>query len=252
MPQLYYTPNIQAFWPARKQSRDECVRRISESLQRLSRRHPLYSQWYKTGYSVAQALRYLVNPASAADIERHLMDKRVPSDEPDMCHFGGAWNGEQVTTEASSIRWHVGGNSHWISNTISLSVPEALMNTDGRACVAACLRDLVEIWNPQWAGVYYVGWEVEHKNALPGTAPEKNMIPMIGWMTYLRVTAQEVHVKPPSWSEPCGKGGVIVTTAAHPIHGLTTEERPWIDGVVHAFRAAGVECLPAYTLQPSH
>lgn len=247
MNRLYYKLDICAFWPARKQSREACVLSISEHLQRLAKRHPLYAQWYRKGYSVAQAVRFLVEPTNISAIERHVMAKRLTSDEPDMCHMGGAWNGDQTSADGCSASWHVGGNSVWVSNSVQITVPETLISKEGRACVVACLRDVVEIWNPAWAGVYHGMWEVEQKMPLPGSAPVKNMIPVIGWMTFVRTGGRRVSVPAPSRCEACGDDGVLITTADVPTRGTTVQERTWIDAVVAALRTAGIESLPGYS-----
>lgn len=145
---------IGAYWGNRKETRDECAKRIADVLQRLAQNHPALGAWYQKGRSKNAALKKTVE-LTPDSIGRILRTNNRDTDGLPILELGfrmGVWNGN--TQLAASFSATCGGYSDVVKNRVVLdfdpSCDLGLLSTER---MRAILVDFIEAFDPDKAVV---------------------------------------------------------------------------------------------------
>ncbi|MGO4569994.1 Imm52 family immunity protein [Rhizobium sp. 2YAF20] len=144
-----------AYWPARKETVDECTERTSRFLGGLATISDAFSGWrQKAGSRKGALAQKVIAPDATGDIRALLENGRNRRDIDrsiiEELGFGiGLWN-SRSETEAMSLSIHcglytaVGG----LSNSVDLRLPYSFDTTSGET-VLALMRSFAESWEPE-------------------------------------------------------------------------------------------------------
>jgi hypothetical protein len=172
------------YWSARRESLQECARRVTAVLRALSGCNPSSARWFRKGMDRAGALQHevAINEQSIATI---LLEGRVRGDySGEVFEDGGfsldLWNGASQGREmAISIR--CGAYSPWLTNRVVLDLPldrkesADIMNF---LALRRILVVLVRCFKPDWGAV-------THADLRDGILRTPTGEPTAGWLTYL-------------------------------------------------------------------
>lgn len=145
---------IGAYWGNRKETRDECAKRIADVLQRLAQNHPALGTWYQKGRSKNAALKNIVE-LTPDSIGRILRTNNRDTDSLPIVELGfriGVWNGN--TQLAASFSATCGGYSDVVKNRVVLdfdpSWDAGLLSSERMRSI---LTDFIEAFDPEKAVV---------------------------------------------------------------------------------------------------
>ncbi|MFY2559321.1 immunity 52 family protein [Corallococcus terminator] len=186
MDEAYYAG---AYWGPRKESADDCARRLGMFITALPAVDASFVRWFQTGKSRKDALKRLLEP-ELAELEKFVARGRDPGNE-DLGFGIAAWNGASDEYEATGFDIHCGGYSDVVLNTCVFTLPSRGLSA-GRVVTASALVSLLRAcalsWEPDWA----VAMSHAHRE-MTGRRKQK-WAPRIGWVTYL---AQHRGTVPP-------------------------------------------------------
>ncbi|MCE9673100.1 immunity 52 family protein [Myxococcus stipitatus] len=214
-----------AYWGARKETSEECARRLEAFLGLLAGVDPSFVPWFKQGKSRADALMHPIE-STVAGLEKLIRKGRDRVVEELGFRFS-AWNGASDDSDGSSLKLTCGGSSPRVSNVCLLELPSRGPNAD-RVLAAPLLRGVVKSMAAAWEPDFVVAMSSAHLQMLRDNEPSE-IWP--GWVIYI---AQQRGSVPPL-PEPVrvedveGKGTLIVLTperftASNPEH-VTLAER---------------------------
>jgi hypothetical protein len=193
---------VGAYWGDRKESAEECARRLSGCLTALTEVDPLLGSWRGLGRSRTTS-QTLVG-TDAGSLEQLLLKgrNRRDADRSVIEELGfqvGMWNGQETEISLSAS---VGGyaGTPGLSNAVVLKLPAPVgiaRRLYGRQVAQRITEAIVESWEPNWAT-----W-ASHPLQEVQDAPART--PVVGWLTYLsqaRLAPDSAH-----------------TIGAEPLHG---------------------------------
>ncbi|MFP2933083.1 Imm52 family immunity protein [Pyxidicoccus sp. 3LG] len=117
-PDSYYAG---AYWGPRRESPEECAKRLGALLAGLSETDPSLARWFQQGKSRKDALNRPLGP-NVADLEAFV--RRGKDRTFDELGFSvGGWNGAADDYEASGFLIACGGYSEWVNNRCVFTLP---------------------------------------------------------------------------------------------------------------------------------
>ncbi len=201
---------IGTYWGARKESAEECARRLQNLLRQVALLDPLFGRWFKSAKSLKQSLTRPLEldlPSIQQYLQRNLMrdDRRQPME--DLGFSISLWNGEQGGNDAF-LSLSCGGYWEQVSNSCVLNAPFEGPGSE-RVLTAAfqtqALRALATAWDPDWGmSTSYALLDVMEKK---GHKRDWD----VGWVTY--VSRRQGRVPPlpaPVRIEPVEELGTLV------------------------------------------
>ncbi|XXF78512.1 immunity 52 family protein [Myxococcaceae bacterium GXIMD 01537] len=230
MTETYYAG---AYWGPRKESSEDCARRLCALLAGLSETDPALARWFQQGKSRKDALNRPLGP-NLDDLESFV--RRGKDRTVDELGFSiGGWNGAADDYEASGFLIACGGDSAWVNNRCVFTLPSrgASMERILSAPVMTCLlRATALAWDPDWG----VALSEEYRDLVKPRRAKG--APYVGWVTYLSRQRGVVPPLPaPVRVEPVeDKGTLIVLTperfaSTNPEHvALAEQVRALLDG----------------------
>lgn len=146
---------VGAYWGKRKETRDECAKRIADLLQRLGQEHPALATWYQKGRSKGEALRNIVE-LSADSICRIFEMHNRDTDGSQIEELGyriGVWNGSNELPASFSAS--CGCYSDFVGNSAVLDFDPSWDDVKAMSSeqLRAMLVDFVEAIDPDKAVV---------------------------------------------------------------------------------------------------
>jgi hypothetical protein len=194
-----------AYWSARAEDVDSCVRRMKDCLDRLAAIHPALSLWYErggrrkavsepVGSATDELVRLMLAGRNRTDLGHEVIEALGFS-----IHF---WNQNRLKMPAV-ISVNCGAFSPHVQNTCVLDLPDIENDGDNsfyepENCTAMMLA-VTQSWEPDWA--------LLTTDALQAMQQPSGSSPSIGWLTYLsrtrtsraappgRVTTPNVHTR---------------------------------------------------------
>ncbi|GEN07066.1 Immunity protein 52 [Myxococcus fulvus] len=206
MTESYYAG---VYWGARKESAEECARRLQVLLERLPAVDSSLAHWFQQGKSRAEALKRPLLPQLAELEPFVLRSKDRVVDELGFSIAG--WNGASADDETTSFLIACGGHSEWVGNRCVYTLPSrgpSLERLLSEPTPSALLRHTAVAWEPDWG----VAISEQHRDLQKPHRPKG--APYVGWVTYLARHRGTVPPLPaPVRVETVeGKGTLIVLT----------------------------------------
>lgn len=147
-----------AYWPARRQSLDECVDCTARFFSELVRIDPAFSHWYERSRSRKSALSKEVEVLDRNRLHDLLFIGQNKKDiGGEIIHsLGfkiGLWNGADREDEEASLSIQCGCYDERLNNSVIIDLPLSFdsLNEPNTAC--ALLALVAKVWHPAWAGV---------------------------------------------------------------------------------------------------
>lgn len=217
MTETYYAG---AYWEPRKESSEECARRLGALLTGLSETDPSLARWFQQGKSRKDALNRPLGP-NFADLEAFV--RRGKDRTFDELGFSiGGWNGAADDYEASGFLIACGGYSEWVNNRCVFTLPSRGASMErilSATVMASLLRATALAWDPDWG----VAISEEYRDSVKPRRVKG--APYVGWVTYLSRQRGTVPPLPaPVRIEPVEDKGTLIVltperfTAGNPEH----------------------------------
>ncbi|WP_338865568.1 immunity 52 family protein [Myxococcus stipitatus] len=214
------------YWGARKESSEECARRLKILLEGLPSVAPSLERWFQQGKSRADALKRPLHP-TLAELEPFVRKGKDRTFD-DLGFSIGGWNGAGDDYEATGFLLACGGYSEWGGNRCVYTLPSkgpSFENLLSATTLAELMRRTAGAWEPDWG----VAISEQHRDLLKPRRPKG--APYVGWVTYLARHRGMV----PSLPAPVrvelveGKGTLIILTperftASNPDHVALAEQ----------------------------
>lgn len=201
---------IGAYWPARKESQEQCAERLGTFLRECANCDPVLATWFETGRSRRQAMERPVdigNRDYLMDLlERGRNRRDVGQTVIEELGFRVVlWNGESgMKAVGLSIKcglyWTSATTNAGMGNSVTLDLPEALDELRQADRMSRMLAAIVRAWEPDWAGVM----STDAMNA----RDFNTKVPFVDWMVYVSRTIGSVPL--PSSITLLEKGTLIV------------------------------------------
>lgn len=214
-----------AYWGPRKESPEECARRMEVMLAALSKSDPSFTRWFKPARTLKESLKRPLEPNRAA-LQQWIQGGVSRSDGglamEELGYSVMAWNGERDEYDDSDFQVACGGYSPWVNNTCVFKLPSRGPNTERvltAPVLATLVRNMVIAWEPDWA----VAMSHTHRDVVKPHQAERS--PYVAWVTYLARHRGTVPPLPsPVRIEPVDDKGMLIVltperfTAANPAH----------------------------------
>ena len=143
--QTMHLPFIGAYWAGRRETKEQCARRVADFLTRIES-HPSTSQWFPKGKSARVSTRVPVL-VTLEGVLPFLRTNNRDSDGSAIEELGfnlGLWNGSSV-----GLTITCGAFSPTIRNCVVLSLPAtADVGADDIAPLRALLEAVIAVWEP--------------------------------------------------------------------------------------------------------
>ncbi|WP_164021318.1 immunity 52 family protein [Pyxidicoccus trucidator] len=225
MNETYYAGT---YWGPRKESPEECARRMEIFLANLRDVDPAFASWCQPGKSRKDALKRPIEPNRAGLAKLMLRGKdRVFED---LGFRFSAWNGVDDDYDATGFDVHCGGYTDAVRNTCVFTLPGRGPLADRvltASVLAGLLRASAVAWEPHW------GVAASHAHGKLIDARSVKGAPRIGWVMYLANHCGAVPPLPaPVRIEPVADRGTLIVltserfTATNPEHAALAE-RVW-------------------------
>jgi hypothetical protein len=225
MKEIFYAG---VYWPARKESAEECARRAETCFRALSQWDPDYARWFEQANSLKKALQLQFEPTYETFL-RFFRSKKY-QEGPAGFSFS-AWTGHQEEGHGGTISLDC-GSSYDSSNRCLLHLPWAepeAARVHTAPALTEMMRTLVLAWEPDWGGV------ISHSYQDMRDEPAGH--PRTGWLMYFSRRRGEVPPLPsPVRVEPLEDKGTLVIltperfTVSNPAHvALADEVRALLD-----------------------
>ena len=174
-----------AYWGPRRESVDDCARRLSRFMHDLCDCDPALATWFAKGYSRQKALKSVVD-AKDPEVARSLLDRGRNRRDTD----GGAiealgfgvsfWNGAEKNKVAGlsvNCGLFAQPSRGYLGNSVVLSLPMDLGELFWAERMAHVVAATALAWEPDWAGVMS-----EHAM---DTRPFSGREPFLDWLLYV-------------------------------------------------------------------
>ena len=182
-----------AYWPARRESVDECADRLAAFLDDLRACGEPFAKWYPHANSRAESLRKGAEGWNGDRLRDLLNNGRNRYDTTkevieDLGFRVGFWNGEGKERSISiSVTCGLYAPAN-LSNCVYFRLPDDVAGIGGKVVIARVLRSVVTRWNPAWAGV--MSEDAKDQRNFPAKEP------FVDWMVYVPTLVE--GVEPPS------------------------------------------------------
>jgi hypothetical protein len=213
-----------AYWPARRESIDECADRLLTFFTELTECDPAFAAWYSRGRSRTEASRRRIDVTDINTLLKLLHQGRsrgdVGGDVIEHLGFGiGLWNGAGNGKEAAlditcGLYWKSAVPNISLSNCVLINLPRELGDLRHAHQMSRVLAIVARTWQPAWAGVM----STESMNDRDFDAER----PFVDWMVFVR--RRIVDVSSPSSVLPVEGLGSIVIVQPTPPCGNNHEE----------------------------
>ena len=216
-----------AYWGARRESPEECARRLEVLLASLPTVDSSFTRWFRQGKSRKDALKRPIEPIRA-ELEK-LIRRGKDRVFEDLGFRLSGWNGVGDDYDASGFDVTCGGYSDAVNNFCTFQLPGRGPNAD-RVVTAPVLSRLVRSMAIAWEPDCAVATSSAHRNLVsaipkPGT--------FVAWIMYLSARRGTVPPLPaPVRIEPVEDRGVLIVltperfTASNPEH-VALADRVW-------------------------
>ncbi|MGE6758569.1 immunity 52 family protein [Corallococcus interemptor] len=196
-----------AYWGPRRESSEECARRMGTLLAGLPSVDPSLASWYQQGKSRKDALKKPLRPDPAA-LELFVRQGKDRIFE-DLGFSVGGWNGASDDYEVSGFLIRCGAYSEGGGNRCVFTLPSKGPSQDRlvtASALAALMGKTAAAWEPDWG----VAISEQHRDlAKPRHAKGA---PHVGWVTYLSARRGTVPPLPaPVRIEPVEDKGTLIT-----------------------------------------
>lgn len=208
-----------AYWSARNETLEQCTERLGRLLHDLAEVDESLATWYQRGRSrkdaLAQELSFCERTQIIAILEKGRNRRDIGNEVIEDLGFRiGLWNGAIDQDLSSSLGVHCGAYGPHVGNSVTLSLPAAIVCRLGAEKIEYLLSLTCEIWQPEWAGV--MSKQAMQARNFSGRRP------FVDWMVYVPRT---IHVVPPFATVMPVQGlGSIVTVQPEPPWGVDPEE----------------------------
>ncbi|QRN96273.1 immunity 52 family protein [Archangium violaceum] len=215
------------YWPARKESAEECARRAELFIHLLAPCDPIYARWFEQANSLKKALQLQFEPTYETFL-RFFKSKKY--NEGSFGFSFSAWTGHKEDGHGGVVMLSCGSAVAPPPNSCLLELPHAGPE-EQRVLTApvltGVLRALVLAWEPDWGGVISERYrDLRDEPVGP---------PYTGWLMYLSRRRGEVPPLPaPVRVEPVEDKGSLV---------ILTPERFTVDDPAHVALADEVRAL---------
>ncbi|WP_376760354.1 immunity 52 family protein [Archangium violaceum] len=206
-----------AYWGPRKESPEECARRMEVMLASLLKSDPSFSRWFKPARSLKESLKRPLEPLHVP-LQQWIQGGVTRSDGglpmKDLGYSVMAWNGERDEYDDSDFHVACGGYSPWVNNACVFKLPSKGPNAERvltTPVLTALVRSMAIAWEPDWA----VAMSHTHRDVVKPLQVERS--PYVAWVTYLARHRGTVPPLPaPVHMESVeDKGTLIVLTPEH-------------------------------------
>jgi len=208
---------VGSFWQAREETVEACAQRAETYFRLLTACDPSLTHWYRTGWTLEEALKHHVEPTKEA------FQKEFGPEEERSPLFGLSlwlWSGDPAG-HGSGTHISCGSASEWGSNRCMFDPPKEGTNKERllqTPVLARILRAMALAWEPEWGVVTSdLFREQLSESADVGT--------FLGWVTYFSHRRGPVPpLPPPVRVEPLEDKGTLITlsperfTASNPAH----------------------------------
>ena len=211
-----------AYWPARKESVEECASRLHAFLAQLTASDSALVTWYERAQSRKRALRKSADTGDRNYLQSLLNQGRNRRDVghtviDELGFHVGLWNGGDARSEAGlsvtcGLYWVSPTPNASMSNCVVLHLPTDLGELNQTERMAHLLAATARAWEPDWAGV--MSNESMKARGFDASAP------FVDWMVYV---PRQIRGVPPPSSVIALKGlGSLITV--HPTPPLNDPE----------------------------
>ncbi|NPC75886.1 hypothetical protein HPP05_39720 [Corallococcus exiguus] len=213
-----------AYWGPRKESPEECARRVARFLELLAECDPFLSHWYKPTRSRRDATKHPLMPPDVsvlAEMLRKGANRERGGPAIESLGFGLSFDNGGTRRDSADLRIYCGGYSDAAPNSCFLSLPSQGANAE-RIFTAPVLTDIVRslavAWEPDWV----TAMSRTHRD---WDDPAGKADLWLGWVTYLGCQRGTVPPLPaPVRIEPVEDKGTLIIltperfTVANPEH----------------------------------
>jgi hypothetical protein len=207
------------YWPARKESVEECADRALRFFGDLMACDSALSTWYEKRRSRKQALAKRANVANREYLLGRLKKGRNRQNIrrtaiEDLGFSFGLWNGGEDAKDADlyvrcGLYWQSPNPQTDLGNCVTLDFPEDLGSLRQSERMASVLTAAAKAWNPEWAGI------MSHEAMDARGFSTKR--PFLDWMVFVPRKINKVPL--PSSVTTVGNGSLIVIQANPPVVG---------------------------------
>jgi hypothetical protein len=215
------------YWPARRESAEECARRAETFFRLLSRADPIYAHWFEQANSLKKALQLQFEPTYETFL-RFFKSRKY--NEGSFGFSFSAWTGHKEDGHGGMVLLGCGSAVAPPPNSCVLDLPSD--GPEEQRVVSApvlteVLRALVLAWEPDWGGVISHAYQ-DIRNEPAGH-------PRTGWLMYFPPHRGSLPPLPrPVRVEPVeGQGSLVILTP----------ERFSVDNPAHVALADEVRAL---------
>ncbi|XXF79429.1 immunity 52 family protein [Myxococcaceae bacterium GXIMD 01537] len=214
-----------AYWGLRKESPEECARRLEQFLVSLPELDPAFAHWFQLGKSRKAALKRPIH-SNRSELARLVLSGRDRTFE-DLGFRISGWNGSSDDHDAIGFNIHCGGYTDVVYNTCVFDLPGRGPDASRvltSSVLSGLVRRVVTAWEPDSA----VATSSSHLQRV-----EKGDASLIsvGWVTYLARHRGSVPPLPdPVRVEPVEDKGTLIVltperfTASNPDHVALAEQ----------------------------
>ena len=214
MKETYYAG---VYWPARRESAEECARRAETFFRLLSGADPIYVHWFEQANSLKKALQLRFEPTYETFLRFFKLKKY---NEGSFGFSFSAWTGHKEDGHGGMVMLSCGSAAAPPPNACLLNLPSAGLEEQrvlSAPVLTEVMRALVLAWEPDWGGV------ISH--AYRDLRDEPVGPPYTGWLMYFSRQRGEVPPLPePVRVEPVEDKGTLV---------ILTPERFTVDNPAH-------------------
>jgi len=220
-PETYYAG---AFWGPRKESAEECARRMAHFLNLLAPADPFLAQWYKPVKSRKDARKYPLMPPDSptlSELFRRGVNREKEGPVFEDLGFRISTDNGGSSGDCAVLRIKCGDYCGASPNSCVLDLPHQGPNAERVLSVPVLtqvVRSMAVAWEPDWA----VATSCDHRDLLSEAGDTRDYV---GWVMY--VSRQRGRVPPlpaPVRIEPVDDLGTLVVltperlTASNPAH----------------------------------
>ncbi|WP_373371879.1 immunity 52 family protein [Archangium lansingense] len=196
-----------AHWAGRRETAEECARRVEVLFQQLGLCDPAYARWFEYSYSRKHSLQQPFEPTYETFLR--FFERRKYRLAREVFTFD-AWTGQEERGRGGMMSFTCGSNEPFYSNLCVLHLPReepAASRVLTVAGLTAVVRAMVRAWEPDGCAVIAEG-DRDAKKVLEDGGP------CLGWLMYVSAERGNVPTLPkPVRVEPMeGKGSLIILT----------------------------------------
>jgi|SRR5713226_9223741 len=175
---------IGGYWGDRRESIEECSRRLTSFLLAISEASPMLSSWYQKGNSNTEALRHQIE-INEKGIQGQLVEGRHFADTgrrviEELGYTTGMWTGQDPAA-GLSVTCGAFPSTAEVMNHCVLNLPPICDHRSSSIYVADVATSIMQSLATSWT----IDWGALTNHALRKQQQPAPRRPVIGWMTYL-------------------------------------------------------------------